>query len=357
MEKDERKYIMEAVVFRGPGDFGLEEIETPKCPKNGVLLKVISIGLCGSDIRTFASGHNKVKPPFVLGHEIAGVIEESDTDYFKPGQKVMLNPGINCGKCRFCRSEKNLSHLCPNMTVPGTHFFGGYAQYVAVPEVGASPVFMHVIPDDVNMDILPLSETLASVYSTHEFINITEGDTVLVIGAGPLGNLHSANAKIRGAKKVILAELNQPRLDKAKQFDYIDVFVNPSVEDLGEVIDRETDGDGVDVAITACPSGKAQEEATHYLKPRGRLLLFGGLPHNDCRVPFDSNLIHYRELQVVGGFSYTPESFKSALDLIVSGKIPADRMVTHVLPLKEIKRGIEMTKTGEAIKVILKPWE
>ena len=348
---------MEAVIFRGPGNFDFGEIETPKCPRNGVLMKVISVGLCGSDIRTFESGHNKVKPPFVLGHEVAGVIEETDTDYFTVGQRVMLNPGIICGKCRFCRSDRNLSHLCENITVPGTTFFGGYAQYVAVPEVGANPTFLHVLPDYVDINLVPLAETLASVYSTHEFVNIHNGDTVLVVGAGPLGNLHSANAKLRGAKKIILSEMNQARLDQAKQFDYIDVFVNPTTDNLAEIIDRETNGDGVDVAITACPSGKAQEEATHLLRPRGKLLLFGGLPHNASRVPFDSNLIHYKELQIMGGFSYTPESFKKALDLIIEKKIPADRFVTHVLPLKEIKRGIEMTKTGEAIKVILKPWE
>ena len=348
---------MKAVVYKGPGNFDYEDMPTPECPKNGVLMKVISVGLCGSDIRTFTSGHNKVKPPFIIGHEIAGEIVESDTPYFRGGERVMLNPGIICGKCRFCTSDRNISNLCMNITVPGRDFHGGYAQYVAVPEVGANPTFLHVLDDDVDIDLVPLSETLASVYSTHRFIDIKEGDTVLVIGAGPLGALHSANAKLSGAKKIILSEVNQPRLELSKRFDFIDEFVNLGKDSLAEVIDDLTDGDGVDVAITACPSGSAQEEATHYLRPRGKLLLFGGLPHNDSRVPFDSNLIHYRELQLFGGFSYTPDSFSRALEIITTGKIPAEKIVTHRLPLKDIKRGIEMTRTGEAIKVILKPWE
>lgn len=348
---------MKAILYKGPGNFDYEEVETPSCPKNGVLIKVISVGLCGSDIRTFNSGHHKVKPPFIIGHEIAGIVEESDSEYYKKGQKVMLNPGITCGKCKFCTSDKNLGNQCKNIVVPGMDFYGGYAQYVALPEVGTNPKFLHILPDDFNLDLAPLSETLASVYSTHDFINITKGDIVLIIGAGPLGNLHSAMAKIRGAKKVILSEVNQPRLDKAKRFDFIDLFVNPTTENLEEIVNRETDGDGVDVAITACPVGAVQEEATHYVRPRGKVLLFGGLPHDNCHVSFDSNLIHYKELQICGGYSFSPDSFKHALDLIVDGTIPADKFVTHTLPLSEIKRGIEMTRTGEAIKVILKPWE
>lgn len=348
---------MKAVIYNGPNDFEYGEIETPKCPKEGVLVKVISVGLCGSDIRTFTSGHNKVKPPYIIGHEVAGVVEESDVPYYKKGQKVMLNPGITCGECKFCTSEKNLRNLCKNIVVPGMDFYGGYAQYMAVPKVGANPKFLHILPDDFNLDLAPLSETLASVFSTHEFINVTKGDIVLIMGAGPLGNLHSAMAKIRGAKKVILSEVNQPRLEKAKRFDFIDIFVNPTVDNLEDIVMKETDGDGVDVAITACPVGSAQEEATHYLRPRGKLLLFGGLPHDNCHVNFDSNLIHYKELQLCGGYSFSPESFKSALDLIIEGRIDAAKFVTHTIPLKDIKHGIEMTRTGEAIKVILKPWE
>jgi len=348
---------MKAIVYKSPGNFDYEDVVTPKCPKNGVLIKVISVGLCGSDIRTFNSGHKKVKPPYVIGHEVAGIVEESDSEYYKKGQKVMLNPGITCGKCKFCLSDKNLANQCKNIVVPGMNFYGGYAQYMAVPEVGANPTFLHILPDDFNLDLAPLSETLASVYSTHDFINVTKDDIVLIIGAGPLGNLHSAMAKIRGAKKVILSEVNQPRLDKAKRFDFIDIFVNPTTESLEDIVNRETDGDGVDVAITACPVGAVQEEATHYVRPRGKILLFGGLPHDNCHVSFDSNLIHYKELQVCGGYSFSPESFKNALDLIVNGTIEAEKFVTHTIPLADIKKGIEMIRTGEAIKVVLKPWE
>ena len=346
---------MKAVFFDGPNKIGYRETPTPECPENGVLIKVISVGLCGSDIRTFASGHAGVEPPFIIGHEVVGEIAETKTDYYTVGQKVILNPEITCGECSYCKA--GLDNHCKNLKFVGTDIPGGYAQYIPVPSYGANPRFCHVLPDDVDMDAFPIAETYGSVYATHNYLNIEKGDTVLVIGAGPLGNLHAANAKIRGAKKVILSEVNQPRLDKAKQFNAVDVFVNPTRENLAEIIDRETNGDGVDVAITACPVGSAQEEATHYLRPRGKLLLFGGLPPNNCRVAFDSNLIHYKELKLVGGYSYSPEAFKEAVDLILEGKLNAKQYVTHVIPLKDIERGIEMTKTGEAIKVVLKPWE
>lgn len=345
---------MKAIVFRGPNDFSLEEVEKPKCNDEEILVKVEACGLCGSDIRTFASGHNKVTPPFIIGHEGVGMVEESKSKYFKPGDKVMINPGITCKKCFYCK--KDIESQCENMIVVGTTIPGIYAQYISLPKEAANPTFVHKLPDDIDLDIMPVAEALASVYSTQDNVGVGDGDTVLIIGAGPLGNLHSAMAKARGAKKVIISEMHQNRLDMAKKFDTTDVFVNPGSEDLQKVIMEHTDGKGVDIAITACPVGEVQSEVTHLVRSRGKVLLFGGLPKDNCMVTFDSNLLHYKEIEVIGGFSYSSDCFKAALDYIVSKKVDAKKFVTHKLPLKDVKKGIELVKTGEAIKVILKPW-
>lgn len=347
---------MEAVVFRGPNDFGLEEVETPKCPENGVLIKVEAVGLCGSDVRTFGCGHKDVKPPHVLGHEAAGEIVESKNKDYPVGERVVLNPLIKlCGECYFCKHD--LKNHCSNKKVLGTELPGGYAQYVALPQECCTSDSIINVPAGYNLDLIPLAETTSSVYSTQEFANVKDGDTVVIIGAGPLGNLHSAIAKARGAKKVIISEPSESRLEMAHRFDTNDVFVNPTKEDLLEVVMKETDNIGADVVITACPVGAVQEQATHLLKPRGKVILFGGLPKDNCHVSFDSNLIHYQELVLYGGYAYGPEVFAKAVDLIVSGKIDASKFVTHILPLKDIKEGINDIKTGAAIKVVLKPWE
>ena len=143
----------------------------------------------------------------------------------------------------------------------------------------------------------------------------------------------------------------------AHRFESTDVFNNPKEEPLEKCVERETNGYGADVVIVACPVGAAQEQATHLVKPRGTVVLFGGLPKDNCHVSFDSNLIHYKELNVVGGFAYAPDVFAKAVELIVDKKIDAAKFVTHIMPLKDIKEGIKAIKTGEAIKVVLKPWE
>lgn len=348
---------MKAIVFRGPNDFGIEEVETPKCPKGGVLIKVDAVGLCGSDVRTFGSGHYKVTPPYVIGHEVAGYIEESDNPEYQVGDKVVANPVIVCNECFYCKND--LSNHCQDLTVIGTNIPGGYAQYVALPAKAATKQFLPKISPDANLDLAPLAETTSSVYSTHEFVGIGDGDTVVIIGAGPLGNLHAAMAKARGAKKVIISEASESRLEMSEErfSDVIDVFVNPTKEELKDVVMKETDGVGADVVITACPVPAVQESAIYLVRPRGKVLLFGGLPADNCHVPFDSNYIHYHEIVLYGGYAYSSDVFAKALDMIVTKKIDASKFVTHKLPLKDVKKGIEAIKTGEAIKVVLKPWE
>lgn len=346
---------MKAIVFKSPGEYSYDEVPYPELPKGGVIVKVISAGLCGSDVRTFASGHAKVTPPFIIGHELAGIIVESDNPNFKEGDKVLANPGVTCGECDLC--QDGMSNLCQDMIVIGTTIPGGYAQYLGLPERAAKTEYLHKLPDDADLDLYPIIETLASVYSTQDNIGLGEGDVVVIEGAGPLGNLHAENAKARGASKVIMSEPSQSRLDMARRFKSIDVFVNPLQEDLKEVVMKETNGKGADVVITACPVGEVQAEAIFLVRPRGTVLLFGGLPPDKRMVTFDANYIHYKEINVVGGYSYPPEFFKKSLDIVTSGQIDAEKFVTHRFPLKDLQKGIDAIKNGDAIKVILKPFE
>ncbi|NTW72342.1 MAG: alcohol dehydrogenase catalytic domain-containing protein [Eubacteriaceae bacterium] len=348
---------MDAVVFYGPNDYKFEQTETPKCPVDGVLLKIMAVGLCGSDIRTFEFGHPKVKPPAIIGHEVVGIIEEVGAEVMghSVGDRVALNPIIPCGECYYCK--QNMGNQCKNLVVIGSQLAGGYAQYVVVPKVAIKNDCLHKISDDLSFDYAPLAETTASAYSTQEYVNVKKGDVVVIIGAGPLGNLHADIAKARGASKVIISEMNESRLEMAKRFKSIDVFVNPSKEDLKEVVLRETNGYGADVVIPACPVGAAQEQSLDLVKSRGRVLLFGGLPKDNHHIRLDSNLIHYKEIAIFGGYAYNPDAFKIALDIITENRIQSDQFVTHFLPLKDLSEGIRLIKSGEAIKVVLKPWQ
>ncbi|HHZ16896.1 MAG TPA: alcohol dehydrogenase catalytic domain-containing protein [Peptococcaceae bacterium] len=348
---------MDAVVLRAPNEFEVEDVQKPACPEDGFVVKVMAVGLCGSDVRTFGFGHPKVTLPHIIGHEVTGIVDEAGakTTEFKVGDRVLINPIIPCGDCAYCKM--GLGNQCSNITVVGTQIPGGYAQYVAVPRLAIKNDCVLKLSDDLPFEYAPLAETAASVIAAQKYANVQEGDTVLVVGSGPIGCLHTEVAKIRGAKKVIMSEINDSRLDIARNFDAIDVFVNPTKENLKEAILRETDGLGVDVVICANPVGKTQEEAFSLVRARGKIIFFGGLPKDNCHITVDSNDVHYREIAIFGAYAYTQKEFQEAMDYIENGKLPAKKFVTHVLPLKEIKEGIDIIKKGLGIKVVLKPWE
>jgi L-iditol 2-dehydrogenase len=348
---------MKAIVFRAPNKFDMEEVPKPKCPIDGVLIKVEAVGLCGSDVRTFSFGLPGLTLPQIIGHEIAGEIVElgKNIKNYKEGERVIIDPLIHCGKCYYCKN--GLENHCKNIRVVGTHIPGGYAQYVAIPGIVIKNNCIFKLDSRLSYNYAPLAETAASVINAQKNINVKKNDIVLVIGAGPIGCLHCIVAKIRGARKVILSEINENRLEIVKKFENIDMMVNSSKQDLKEVVLKETDNLGVDIVIVACPVGKVQEQALELVKCRGKVLFFGGLPKDNSYICINSNNIHYNEINITGAYAYTPREFKEALEFITENRIPASKFITDVLSLKDIKKGIDIVKNGLGIKVILKPWE
>jgi len=348
---------MKAIVFKGPKAFEMQEIPMPLCPEEGILVKVEAVGLCGSDIRTFDVGHGKLIPPQVIGHEVAGVIESigKNISDFSVGDKVAVNPIIPCGHCEYCKM--GFGNHCKNLEFLGTTIPGGYAQYVAIPKVALANDCVIKITNNLPMEQVPLAETTASVICAQKNMGVGKGDTVLIFGAGPIGCLHAVIAKARGAKKVIMSEINESRLDLVRRFTSIDVFVDSSQQDVHEIVLAETNNLGADAAIVACPVGLVQEQAIDMVRKRGRVCFFGGLPINNCHINLNSNRIHYDEIAIYGAFAYAPKDFIEAFHLISEGKVPAAEFVTHILPLKDIAEGIDIIKKGLGIKVVLKPWD
>lgn len=347
---------MKAIVYKSPDVFDYEDVITPDCPEDGVLIRVEAVGLCGSDIRNLEFGHPSLKPPHIIGHEVAGIIDKVGGKVFdfEVGDRVVVNPVITCGKCAYC--NMGLKNHCRDLTFLGIDIQGGYAQYVAMPHKAVANHCIHKIPEKLSFDYAPIAETAASVINAQNYINIKEGESVLIIGAGPIGCLHSIVAKVRGAGKVIVSEINRSRLEILKRFKTADILVDSSTENLKDIILKETNGLGVNTVIVACPVGAAQEQAFELVRCRGKILFFGGLPKDKCVIHVNSNNVHYDEIAVFGAYAYTPERFTEALELIVRNKIPAADLVTDIIPLKNIREGIDIVKKGQGIKVILKPW-
>ena len=343
---------MQAAVMYGPSDIRIEEIPRPECPKGGVVLKVLAIGLCGSDIRNMTTDSCKGKYPHIFGHEIVGVVDEVDstTPKYKVGDRLYIYPEDHCLRCEECRAGH--SENCLN---PGDYIArqGGFADFYAVTNEQINRDAVFTIPENVSLDSATLSEPLSSVYACQENVGITLGDTVVIIGAGPIGCFHAQLAKLRGAKTVIMVEINDNRLAMTKQFG-VDYTINSLKEDAVEKIMAITNNKGADKVISANPSTQAQAQSIYMARQGGIVVFFGGVPKGSM-VELDTNYIHYNNLWIYGHFGANSIQVQRAFELAVSPNFPAEKFITHVLPLKDINKGIELTKSGEAIKVVLHP--
>ncbi|WP_294468278.1 alcohol dehydrogenase catalytic domain-containing protein [uncultured Anaerofustis sp.] len=344
---------MKALVLKGKCKVDYEEIETPKCPKGGLLLKMEAVGLCGSDVRTYEFGHHNVEYPAVLGHENVGrIIEVSQgVEGYEVGERIMMHPGIPCGKCIYC--HEGLHSLCENRQTYGQDLLGGMAEYMAVPKEGIDRGLILKVPKDIKSEDIVTVELLSSVLNAQENAGVGIDQTVVIIGTGPIGCLHSEISRLKGAKKIIMVDLKASRLEMCKQFSGTD-FIDSSKWDPIEKVMELTGGTGADHVIVAAPSADAHYQGLRMLKKRGTLVLFGGLNKSDPWTKLDANLIHYRELTIKGAFGYGFSIFSKAFD-IVCNKMLKGNIVTHVIPLKDMERGVSLIKKGEALKVVMKP--
>lgn len=343
---------MKAALMYGPGDVRVEEIERPACPKGGLILKVMAVGLCGSDIRNLTSDSRKGGYPFVYGHEITGIVDEVDPDVaqYKVGERLFLFPGTYCMKCDDCISGH--SENCKNVE-PGVAGTGGFAQYVAVSARKIELGGIYPIPEGVAFEAASLGEPLTSVYACEENISVGYNDVLVIIGAGPIGCFMSQLAKLRGARTVVMVEINDKRLEMAKQFG-VDHTINSMKEDPIEAVKRLTNGRGADKVISANPSNAAQAQSIFMVRPCGIAVFFGGVPKGTV-TELDTNYIHYNNIWIKGHFGASYIQSKRAYELAISPDFPSEKFITHRLPLEKINEGIELARTGEAIKVVLFP--
>ncbi|MEN3185069.1 MAG: zinc-dependent dehydrogenase [Atribacterota bacterium] len=343
---------MKAAFFLGPGKMEVKEVEIPRVEEGEVLIKVAACAICGTDVRIFQHGHAHVVPPQITGHEIAGEIVAvgKGVEGYKVGDKVAVITVISCGRCSYCR--KGLQNLCPEQKYIGYDYPGGFAEYMKMPRKGVEHGNLLVLPPDADLLESSLVEPLSCVVNGQSYLNIGLGETVLVIGAGPIGCMHVAMARNRGAGKIFLADISEERLQLAQRIG-ADLYINSAQENLKEVILQATSGLGVNVAIVAASSGSAQEQALELLAPQGRMSLFGGLPKDKPTITFNSNIVHYKEIGVFGVFASHASQYEEAAKLIYNQRVKAKDLITHVLPLEKVVEGIDLVKTGRALKAVV----
>ncbi|HLS40580.1 MAG TPA: zinc-dependent dehydrogenase [Ornithinicoccus sp.] len=347
---------MRVARFYAPGDIRLEDVPEPTPGPDEVKIRVRACSTCGTDVKISRFGHHHIVPPRVMGHEIAGEVVEVGSDVtggWAPGDRVQVIAAIPDGTCEECRRGRLT--ICPNQVSMGYHFDGGFAEYMIVPREVLAVDGLNRIPDGVGFDEASVAEPFACAINAQELAGVGEGDDVVVMGAGPIGCLHVRLARARGARRVILVELSPQRLAMAAELVEPDATVSAQDEDVVARVKELTEGRGPDVVITAAASGAAQEQAVEMVARGGRISFFGGLPKDKPTITLDSNLVHYRELVIVGANGSSPAHNKQALAMIADGSVPVGDLITHRLGLDQVLEGIEIVARGEAIKVTIQP--
>ena len=346
---------MRVARFHAPGDVRLEDAPEPSAGPREVKIRVRACSTCGTDVKISKFGHQNISPPRVMGHEIAGEIVDvgADVTGWAPGDRVQVIAAIPCGACPDCLADRMT--ICPNQVSMGYQFEGGFAEFMVVPENVLAVDGLNRIPDGVSFAEASVAEPLACALNAQELVRINPGDDVVVIGSGPIGCLHVRLARSFGAGRVFLVELSRERLEMAAKLVDPDVAICAEDQDPVEAVLALTGGRGANVIITAAASGKAQEQAVAMAARQGRISFFGGLPKDNPVIALDSNVVHYRELMIIGANGSSPEHNKRALQLIADGKVPVDDLITHRLPLDQVLEGIGIVSRGEAIKVTIEP--
>jgi L-iditol 2-dehydrogenase len=331
------------------------------CPEDGVLLRVLACGVCGTDVRSFYNGDRRIEPPWVLGHEISGELveigplaeREVAQSALGVGNMVHCISTLWCGRCRMCRGGHE--HLCLHGELMGFDHPGAYAEQVAIPSIALKNLFR--IPDGLSPAHATFADPLSDVICGHKDLGITLDDVTVVIGAGPVGTAHAALARLQGAGQVLLLERTARRLELARAILGDDrlAYVDTESEDPTAAVMRATGDFGADVVIVACSSDAAQEEAMGMAAPRGRVLFFGGLPKGTTHIRFPSNVLHYREVQVHGSYASRHRDQVRALDMLAADAGGIRSVVSDVIPLEETPEAFGRIRAGDALKLVVQP--
>ncbi len=340
---------MKAAVLHAVGDIRYEEVSTPVIDEDEVLLGVKACGVCGTDVH-FYHGEWAVNMPLIPGHEYSGEIAEvgKDVTTVSVGDKVSIDPNVVCGVCKNCRRTER-SHLCSNIQAIGVDVDGGFAEYLKAPEE-----VVYLLPDGVDFEVGAMTEPVGCAIRGFDNTKTTLGDTVVIIGAGPMGLILTQMALLQGAAKVLAIELIEERRRMA---DVLGAHrtIDPMEEDVMQAIADETEGNGPEVVFEAVGSAKTIELALDIAGRGSRVNLFGVAPQTDV-INIKPFMLYDKELEISASYR-DPFTFDRAIQLLANDRIDVKSLITHRFPLAEIAEAFETfeTKKNEAIKIMIHP--
>ena len=350
---------MKAAFMTGRHQVEVREADEPALDPRGAVLRVEACGICGTDARTFFNGDPRAPAPWVLGHEPVGVLERVGPDAALPpgveaGGRVFLGSILTCARCRQCLDGRQ--NLCERHLLYGYDPFpGAYAELAAVPPIAVRNLIP--LPPDLPSELATVVDPFACALNGIEVLDVDLGDTVLILGAGPIGCWQAVMARDRGAGRVFLCDVNRQRLELALEAvgGFVDdAWVAGEDNGLAGLLDR-TGGAGAERISVAAPSKQAQQAALEMAAKRARVVYFAGLPKHDPVSPLDMNQLHYKELAVLGAYGATHRQYRITMDYLNRRRKELAPVVTHRFPLDRIGEAFETIRLGTGLKTVVVP--
>ena len=343
-----KKQMMKAILLTGKENLKIAEVPVPEISPNEILLRVRAASICGTDVRMYKNGYKNVSEdhPLIPGHEFSGdiaAVGENITAY-RVGQKVSVAPNIGCGVCDMCVSGN--THHCKTYDAFGVTMDGGFAEYVKIPENAIRQGNVSPLKDEISYPAAALVEPLSCVYNGQLLLNAPKGADTLIIGMGPIGIMHIMMAKVFGAGRIFVNDLNAERLSKAKE-------LIPDVIPLeGDVMNglRANGADGVDVCIIAAPAASAQAQSLEYMNMNGKILYFGGLPAGRENVTINTNLIHYKQLTIQGCTKQSVSEYRLCAKLVNDGRIPLNLIMSDSYRIDQFQEAMDNAAAARGLK-------
>jgi threonine dehydrogenase-like Zn-dependent dehydrogenase len=336
----------------GPGNLAYTDFADPDVRADHVLIEVRATGICGTDLSLYSWADSMIRqfkptPPMVMGHEFAGVVAEvgREVSGLRVGDRVTANPMMYCGECYYCRSGRH--SICDNRPLLGLGLNGCFARFVAVRKAN-----VHLLPPEVSFEAAAMSEVLCVALHAFDRIPVGPGDTVAVVGPGPMGFLVLLAARAAGASRLVMTGLkvDADRLSVAASLGAHTIVVEET--DPGDAIRALTRGLGADVVFECAGHPSGVPQALELARKGGKI---GVLGQGYADSSFNTAIVSYREVDLIGIRAYDPRVWHRSYDVLQSGRFPLETLVTHRLPLEEAARGIELMKNKEGLKILFTP--
>lgn len=335
---------MKAALLTAPKTIEIGEIEKPALQPNEILVKLAFCGICTLEQRLYA-GDMKIYYPIVMGHEASGRIVETGSavlNDYAPGTPVALDLVTRCGECYYCRTGK--SNMCLNRFKKGQRVLGGFGEYIAVK---AQQVYK--VPEGVSLEESAFTEPIACCIRSLKRINLSLGEDLLIIGAGPMGIMHLQVANAMGAR-VFISDPNKNRRDAALSLGAYKAF--DSAQDVPALIKAETEGRGADCVVVTTNAKPALEACFASLSKTGRVNIYTSYSDKPP-FPMDANTLHREEFLITGTEGRTEQDFNTALRLLAFKKVEVKSLISKIVSYSNIAEGIEEAMSAKTFRVLL----